>query len=183
MNCLEKAQNEAGNVTTKTSASVDANQGMITLPGGLLGFEKYRNFVLLGSPEEAPFLWLQMVDEPGLAFLVVSPSAVIERYQPDLSDEDSRMLELQSPEEALIFNIVTVHADDSATVNLKGPIVVNRRTLIGKQVIPQNAGNLSLQHAIKPIAQPESYAGPRAQSSPKRHDRRSDRHQSAAQAA
>jgi len=33
-------------------------------------------------------------------------------------------------------------------VNLKGPIVINRRTLIGKQVILNNASRYSLHHPL-----------------------------------
>jgi flagellar assembly factor FliW len=123
-------------------------QGTITLPMGLLGFEQHKNFVLLGSPEEAPFLWLRIADDPSLSFLVISPFMVLPSYQPDLSEEDTKFLALQNPEDALIFNIVTVHTDGQASVNLKGPIVVNRQTLIGKQCIPCNSANYSLQHEI-----------------------------------
>ena len=35
-----------------------------------------------------------------------------------------------------------------ATVNLKGPIVLNRRTLVAKQVIPLNAPEYSVAHPL-----------------------------------
>jgi len=139
--------------SSKTKRCAQTNEGVITLPGGLLGFEQHKDYVLLGSPEEAPFLWLQMKHEPNLSFLVVSPSEVLDRYQPDLADEDVQFLKLQTPEDALLLNIATVHPDGRATVNLKGPIVVNRRTLVGKQVMPQNAGSFSLQHPLEITAQ------------------------------
>jgi flagellar assembly factor FliW len=125
------------------------NQGLLTLPMGLLGFEQHKRYALLASPEEAPFLWLQMAGDPNLSFLVVSPSAVVDSYQPDLCDEDVAFLGLEQAQDALIFSIVTVHPDGQATVNLKGPIVVNRRTLVGKQVIPRNAANYSLQFPLE----------------------------------
>jgi len=124
------------------------DQGVIRLPGGLLGFEKAKEYVLLGCPEEAPFLRLQMNDEPKLTFLAIEPSQAVEDYQPDLSDEDTRFLALEKPEDAMLVNIVTLHRDGTATVNLKGPIVVNRRTLIGRQIIPLNSSEYSLQHAL-----------------------------------
>ncbi len=129
-----------------------ADQGVIRLPGGLLGFEQAKNYVLLGSPEEAPFLRLQMNEDPKLAFLAIDPSVAVEDYQPDLSDEDTQFLALEKPEDALLFNIVTLHRDGTATVNLKGPIVVNRRTLIGRQIIPLNSAEYSLQHELGAVA-------------------------------
>ena len=89
-----------------------------------------------------------MAEDPNLAFLVVSPSAVVDSYQPDISDEEAAFLGLSDPQDALIFNIVTVHPNGTATVNLKGPVVVNRRTLIGKQIVPVNAASYSLQYPV-----------------------------------
>jgi len=120
----------------------------IQMPLGLLGFEQYKSFALVTKPEEEPFLWLQVVEEPKLAFLVMSPFVVVPDYQPDLCQEDARFLDLQSAEDPLIFNIVTVRGAQQATVNLKGPIVLNRRTLVAKQVIPLNAPQLPVAHPL-----------------------------------
>lgn len=134
--------------------SVEENvstSGAIHLPMGLLGFEQTKNFTLIGRPEEAPFLWLQMLEEPRLAFLVVSPLVVIPNYQPDLYPEDAEFLGLKGAQDAMIFNIVTLHPDGRATVNLKGPVILNRHTLVGKQVVPANVECYDLQHPL-PIA-------------------------------
>ena len=122
--------------------------GVIQMPGGLLGFEHVRNFVLLGSREEAPFLWLQMVDDPSLAFLVVEPGYVTDDYQPEVSDAEVEVIGLANAEDAWVLNIVTVHGDGHATVNLRGPILINRHTLVAKQVIPLNANQYDLQHPL-----------------------------------
>lgn len=123
-------------------------ENVIQLPLGLLGFEQFKRYVLLSRPEEAPFLWLQVLDQPNLAFVVVSPTAVIPDYQPEVSDEDVKFLDLCAPEDALIFNIVTLRDQTHATVNLKGPVVVNRRTLIGKQIVPLNAAELPIDQPL-----------------------------------
>jgi flagellar assembly factor FliW len=124
------------------------NENIIHLPLGLLGFERIKKYVLLSKPDEAPFLWLQMLDDPNLAFLVVSPLVVVPNYQPDISAEDAHFLGLAKAEDALVFNIVTLRSEGKATVNLKGPIVLNRNTLVGKQVVPANAMDYSLQHLL-----------------------------------
>src|SRR2546423_370550 len=143
---IEERREEAPAPARKPQA--ESNKGVITLPMGLLGFERVKHYTLLASAEEAPFLWLQMVEDPNLAFLVVSPSVVLSCYEPDISEEEVKFLDLADPKEAWVFNIVTVYPDGKATVNLKGPIVVNRRTLIGKQVVPLNAACYSLQHPV-----------------------------------
>ncbi len=121
---------------------------LIQLPNGLLGFERVKNYVLLTRPKEEPFMWFQMVGETKHAFLVVPPQAVLANYNPDLSETDVSFLELNDPAEAFVFNIVTLRSNGEATVNLKGPIVINRRTQIGKQVIPVNAAEYAIRHPL-----------------------------------
>ncbi len=121
---------------------------VVTLPLGLLGFERVKKYILLSSPDEAPFMWFQVMDDPSLAFLTVSPFVVDPNYSPKLSDDDVKFLGLNSPEDALLFNIVTVRNGGKATINLKGPIVINRFTLTGKQVIPDNAADYSVRHEL-----------------------------------
>lgn len=139
MNCMQ--------TTEPLDLGVTA-EGLIQIPLGLLGFERFKSFTLATNPEEEPFLWLQVVEEPKLAFLVMSPFVVVPDYQPEISEEDARSLGLQDQEEPLIFNIVTVRGAQQATVNLKGPIVLNRRTLVAKQIIPLNAPNLPVAHPL-----------------------------------
>ncbi len=129
----------------------DPTQGVVHFAEGLLGFEAAKKYQLLGSPEEAPFLWLQMAEEPKMAFLLISPVMVVDDYHPDISTDDAASIGLTNPQEAMVFNIVTMHKDGSATVNLKGPIVINRHTLAGKQVVPLNSAEYALQHPL-PVA-------------------------------
>ena len=127
------------------------NQSLIQLPFGLLGFEKVKNYVLLANPQEEPFMWLQMLDSAKKAFLVVSPFLVMPDYQPDIPGSDVEFLNLADPTDALVYNICTLRGPGRATINLKGPIVINRHTMIGKQVIPNNATQFALCHPL-PVA-------------------------------
>jgi flagellar assembly factor FliW len=136
---------------TEAPASKLKTKVIINLPLGLLGFERIKQYNLLARPEEAPFLWLQRPDDCNLGFLAISPSECAFSYQPDLHPDDVTFLKLHAPDDALVLNIVTLRGDNQATVNLKGPIVINRRTLIGKQVVPVNAATYSVQHPL-PVA-------------------------------
>ena len=128
-------------------------RGQITaqLPFGLLGFEQVKRYILLANPQEDPFLWLQMLEGPKKAFLIVSPFLVMPEYQPDIPADDVEFLELTEPADALVFNICTLRGAGRATINLRGPLVINRHTMIGKQVIPNNAASYSLVHPL-PVA-------------------------------
>lgn len=126
-------------------------QNLIQLPFGLLGFERVKNYMILANPQEEPFMWLQMLDSGRKAFLIVSPFLVMPDYQPDIPEDDVEFLGLTEPADALVFNICTLRGPGKATINLKGPLVINRRTLIGKQIIPNNAAQYALCHPL-PVA-------------------------------
>jgi flagellar assembly factor FliW len=128
-------------------------ENIISMPLGLLGFEHVKKYVLLSNPEEEPFLWLQMLDQTNQGFIVVTPSAVAPDYAPDISPQDVEFLGIRTPSDAMLLNIVTIRGNET-TVNLKGPIVVNRITLVAKQCIPVNVASFSLQHpvAAMPVA-------------------------------
>ena len=54
----------------------------------------------------------------------------------------------------MLLSIVTIAENQPPTVNLKGPIVLNRHTRTGKQVIIANAAAYSVQHPL-PVATEE----------------------------
>lgn len=120
----------------------------VRLPMGILGFEQIKDYVLIANPDEAPFEWLQVRDNAALAFVVINPFLVAPDYHPDLPQSDVEFLGLQEAEDALLLNIVTIHGSGRGTVNLKGPVVINRHTRIGRQVVLTNAGEYSVQHPL-----------------------------------
>jgi flagellar assembly factor FliW len=120
----------------------------VRLPMGLLGFEQIKHYLLVSDPVEEPFRWLRVKDNPALAFVVIEPFIAVPEYHPDIPQPDVEFLGLARPEEALVYSIVTLHAGQRATINLKGPIVINRKTGIGKQVIIANAANYSVQYPL-----------------------------------
>jgi len=121
---------------------------VVLLPYGLLGLERVKNYSLLANPEESPFQWFQMLEDAKHAFLVVPPELVVSDYHPDFEQEDVEFLELNDPSNALILTIVTLRDAGQATVNLKGPIVINRQTWIGKQIIPSNAAQYPVRQPL-----------------------------------
>lgn len=120
----------------------------ISLPAGLLGFESAKHATLVELPDEAPFLRLETAGEPGLTFLLVPAHEVVTGYEPHLPMADLTMLGLVDRRGALLLNIVTLHADGQASVNLKGPIVLNQHTWVGKQSVPLNAADYGTQFPL-----------------------------------
>jgi flagellar assembly factor FliW len=123
----------------------------VRMPTGLLGFEQIKDYVLASHPDEDPFGWLHVQDNSALAFVVIDPFVALPGYQPDIPQSDVEFLKLEQAEDALLVSIVTIHDDSRATVNLRGPVVINRHSHIGKQVIITNAAAYSVAHPL-PVA-------------------------------
>jgi flagellar assembly factor FliW len=125
----------------------------ISIPGGLFGFEEVKQYRLVTVPEEQPLMWLEMQDRPHHGFLVVSPPQVVPEYSPQISQPDLDFLGVKNASELLLLNIVMMR-NGEAFANLKGPIVINQRTLVGKQCVPSNVFDFSIEHPIRalPIA-------------------------------
>jgi flagellar assembly factor FliW len=114
-------------IRTKTRGTVAVTEKQCFIfERGLLGFAEYTDFALIDA-ETAPFFWLQSVQEPTLAFLVVDPFLVRGDYEADIDDEALAVIGLSHPSEVLLLTTVTLPEDGScATVNLQGPLIFNK---------------------------------------------------------
>ena len=122
-----------------------------TLPQGLIGFRDYTRAELLYVPDNLPFLWMKLhgpVDS--VHFVVIEPGGIVAGYEPELFDEDASNLDLNDPAEAMLINIVTLEHQSplQATINLVGPIVVNRRTRLGRQLVVANYSRYDAHHPL-----------------------------------
>ena len=109
---------------------------VLSFPEGLLGFPECRRYLLLEDPAHAPFLWLQSLDNTDLSFVLVDPLNVKPDYRAQVPREEVAALELEDPGEARLFVICVVPRDmNNASANLKGPLVVNSKNRLGKQVV------------------------------------------------
>jgi flagellar assembly factor FliW len=124
--------------------------GLIRLPQGLVGFPKHTMLEFLYQPDQLPFLWMRLHGPEPIHFVVIEPRGIIPDYELELFDEDTEFLGLNAPEEAAIFNIVTIYGrlPVEATVNLVGPVIVNRRTGLAKQVVLANHSRYSTHHPL-----------------------------------
>lgn len=120
------------------------------LPEGLVGFPDHHSFELLQVPDQEPFLWLHLQGPDSMHFVVIEPNGLIPHYELELFDEDAELLGIDDGSDAIVLNIVTVKEahPEAATVNLAGPIVVNRRTGIAKQCILANYAHYSAHHSL-----------------------------------
>ena len=114
----------------------------LNFPNGILGFEEIKEYSLQPLPDLDPFFWMEGAGNSEQSFLIVPPSHVVDTYSVEITEDDEEYLGLNSPQDAFILNIVTFSPNQSMTVNLKGPIVVNRHSFTAKQIVPRNAAVL-----------------------------------------
>ena len=123
----------------------------VSIPAGLLGFEAFKRYRLIRVPEEEPLMWFEMTDRVNHGFLVVSVQEVLPNYRPLVSQQDLDFLDIRNPADMLLLCVVTMR-EGEAFANLKGPIVINRQTMVGKQCVPGNVLDLSIEHPVPVLA-------------------------------
>lgn len=116
------------------SFAVDAT-AVVAVPDGLPGFERCRHFVIITGPTLEPLTCLQGLDDQHPSFLAVDPRLVVSGYHLDLPPAARHRVEALDDEPLVWLALVRLR-DDAAFVNLRAPVVVNPRRMIGVQVIP-----------------------------------------------
>jgi flagellar assembly factor FliW len=111
---------------------------VIEFPDGILGFPEARRYAMVAAEETGIYSWLQSVDHPDLAFLVVVPAAFFPDYAPDLPDDECDALGIRRPEDAQVLCLVTI-GEDAVTANLLGPLVLNVVTRRARQMVLADA--------------------------------------------
>ena len=137
-----------------------------SLPQGIIGFPNYTKAELLYVPDNLPFIWMKLHSETeAVHFVVIEPGGLLPNYNPELFDEDAQALGLTDSSEAMVLNIVTLEQQRplDATVNLIGPVIVNRRTRVGRQLVIANYAHYGAHHPL--VENPAAHAEPAAHAS------------------
>ena len=130
-------------VETRIFGTIEvADDKIITMEKGMIGFPKLNRFVLNFDKEkgekEFKIMWLQSLDDGTVAFPVMDPTFVAEHYVPSVSEELLEPLGTLKEENTYILVTVTVPKNiEDFSANLKAPIVINLDTNKGAQVITE----------------------------------------------
>ncbi len=137
-------------IRTKTGRDVEITEkNIILVKDGLLGFDGLENYALIPhGGDDSPFLLLQSLDEPDLAFITIDPRLFAADYVPDLSAEDIASLGIPDIAQAVVLAIVVIPDDPRRmTANLQGPVIINVATRTGRQMISRSV-NHKVRHYI-----------------------------------
>jgi flagellar assembly factor FliW len=132
------------------------DDSILTFPSGLLGFPESRRYVMLDHDTEAPFKWLQSLDEPALAFVIIDPDLLLADYHIEVAGDALAEVQGSEADELATAVILTIPSDDPGrmTANLRGPLLMNQRTKLCKQLVLSD--EFPTRHPLFPVTAPDS---------------------------
>ena len=118
----------------------------LLFPTGIPGFPGARRFTLQQLVEDSAFQLLDSLDDD-VSMVVTQPWLFFPDYAPVISDEDQAELGLERAEDAVVFCAVSIDREAGQLyINLRGPLVVNAQTHVGRQIVLEE--DLPLRAAI-----------------------------------
>jgi flagellar assembly factor FliW len=106
---------------------------IIYFSNGLLGFPEIKRYVLMDY-KDTPLKWLQAVDDPDVAFIVVEPKTILSDYSIEIDAATRQCLQLENDEDLAVLVIIRVE-DGKVIANLNGPLAINSKLMIGMQAV------------------------------------------------
>ncbi len=111
-----------------------AESEVLVFPWGIPGFDDLRSFLLLSLESQEQLLWLQSLDDVGVALPLCDPWQFFPEYEPKLPGFARLSLDLERPEDFVILCVTVVPESGPIFLNLMAPIVVNLRTRVARQI-------------------------------------------------
>lgn len=132
------------------------DDSVLTFPSGLLGFPESRRYVMLDHDTEAPFKWLQSLDDPAVAFVIIDPDLLLTDYHIGVSGDVLAELQGSEEDELSTAVILTIPSEDPGrmTANLRGPLLMNQRTKLCKQLVLSD--EFPTRHPLFPVTASDS---------------------------
>lgn len=133
--------------------NIDENK-ILTMPEGLPGFPGFERFVLLEDEETAPFCWLQSLEEPDIALVIMDPLVFKPDYRLDMEKFISDMNWTDVKEDALLIyvvvNVMGEKENRKITANLMGPLVINSKNNEAVQVVISDSAYSCQYNILEP---------------------------------
>jgi flagellar assembly factor FliW len=139
--------------TTRFGTITVTPEQVLTFPDGLFAFEDCHHFVLIEKGGHGLFCYLQSLERPELAFVVIDPRRVDPGYQPVVTRQEIGRLGLNSTADATLLAIVVVPKEvGKMTANFQAPLVINPETMQGCQLISTSHEHLLRQPIFSAVS-------------------------------
>ena len=128
-------------------------QDVVRFADGIPAFEDEHEFVVLPYEEGTPYMFLQSMATPELAFLMTDPFVFFPDYSFELDDENMEKLAINSMDDVLVCTLISVPRSGVAdmTTNLLAPVVINRHTMQARQIVLEKT-QYTTKHRLFPEA-------------------------------
>lgn len=135
-------------VETTRFGNVTVHEGdIIHMPRGMLGFPDQKRYIILQHKADSFFYWYQSLDDPSLAFVIISPFYFVPDYHVEIEDTFKDMAWDESMERKGLELYVVVKIPkgqpQKMTANLIGPILINTAA---RQAVQMVLPNTSYSH-------------------------------------
>lgn len=110
---------------------------IIEFEEGIPGFEYLKKFVILTLEDTYPIMWLLSLEDDLVSLPIIEPKLIKVDYQVQIPEKVVKKLGIENSEDAAVFAVMTIPHEDpeKATVNLKAPLIISRKTNKGIQYI------------------------------------------------
>ena len=108
----------------------------------IIGFNELKKFAIIDINKDGIFKWLQSLEDPSLAFPIVSVFSFNVDYSFDIPDNVVETLKIENVESLLVMNIASIPQDNpkGTTLNLLAPLIFNIDKNLAGQVILTGTG-------------------------------------------
>jgi flagellar assembly factor FliW len=109
---------------------------------GFPGFENQVRFIIVSLERHEPFKWLQSLEDPKLAFLIIDPLYFKPDYAVEINKDDLLILKAGKRGDVAVFVLVSIPRNnpESMSANLLAPLLVNRANMNGAQLVLGDSG-------------------------------------------
>ncbi len=109
---------------------------IINFPKGILGFSQLSRYVILEREKIAPFKWIQSVEDPNVAFVIMNPVQFFPSYKLEINEKELEELNYTNSRDLTVYVIINIPKDISlASADLLGPLVINSKKRLAKQAV------------------------------------------------
>ena len=113
---------------------------IIEFTEGLLGFENQKKFFIVDPGDQTLILWLQSIDDAGVAFPMIEPKIFQPNYMIKLLPVELNSLALENLQSASVYTVLTIPQNvTEMSANLKAPIIINNKTKLARQIVLQDS--------------------------------------------
>lgn len=110
---------------------------IITMVRGILGFDSYLRYIIVGLKGQEPFKWLQSLEDPDLAFLMIDPLFFKPDYIVEINPGDLAILKTRDINNIAVFVLVSIPKGQPPlmSANLQAPLVINKDNMNAAQLV------------------------------------------------